>query len=436
MKKRLLDILFWSVISAAFIGPGTITTAASAGAGYGFTLVWALVFSTLACVVLQEASARLTLASGRNLGEAIRHRFFSVGLGGRSLAYLVLVSILLGCAAYEAGNILGAVAGAGLVFKISPFWLTLVIGIAAFMLLWFNRTDSLARILGFIVAFMGICFLSTAILIQPDLGSLFAGSCLPRAPSGSELLLIGLIGTTVVPYNLFLGSGLKHAQNMKEMRFSLTTAIVLGGIVSIAVLIVGSSITGEFSYESLSLQLSDSLGGWASWFFGFGLFSAGISSAITAPLAASITARSILSESESRKWGDQGPYFRGTWAAVLVIGVLFGVTEIQPIPAIILAQALNGIILPIVAVFLLLMVNDSGLLDSRAINPGWYNLLMGAIVFISILIGLTNVAKALSRVGLSLVHEDWILGTSLAVSLLISWPVIRWINKNRSIDKK
>ena len=73
--KRLLDVLFWSVISAAFIGPGTVTTAASAGAGYGFALLWALGFSTVACLVLQEASARLTLASGSDLGQALRRRF-------------------------------------------------------------------------------------------------------------------------------------------------------------------------------------------------------------------------------------------------------------------------------------------------------------------------------------------------------------------------
>ncbi len=71
MKNKLLNILFWSVISAAFIGPGTITTASKAGALFGFDLLWALVFSTFACLVLQEAVARLAIHSGTNLGEAI-----------------------------------------------------------------------------------------------------------------------------------------------------------------------------------------------------------------------------------------------------------------------------------------------------------------------------------------------------------------------------
>ncbi|RMD96348.1 MAG: divalent metal cation transporter, partial [Calditrichaeota bacterium] len=109
--NRLLNILFWSIISAAFIGPGTVTTAAKAGASYRFALLWALLFSTLACLILQEASARITIVSGRNLGQALRDQFHG-GVAGFAVLILVLGAIILGCAAYEAGNILGGVAGA------------------------------------------------------------------------------------------------------------------------------------------------------------------------------------------------------------------------------------------------------------------------------------------------------------------------------------
>ena len=97
--KRLLSILFWSVIAAAFIGPGTVTTAASAGAQFRYALLWALVFSTLATVVLQEASARVTVVSGYNLGEAIRAQFRGRAVGAVVLV-LVLGAIVLGNAAY------------------------------------------------------------------------------------------------------------------------------------------------------------------------------------------------------------------------------------------------------------------------------------------------------------------------------------------------
>ena len=81
--RRLVSILLWSAISAAFIGPGTVTTAAAAGAGYGMSLLWALLFSTIACLSLQEASARLTIASGKPLAQAIGEiNFFKIELGG------------------------------------------------------------------------------------------------------------------------------------------------------------------------------------------------------------------------------------------------------------------------------------------------------------------------------------------------------------------
>lgn len=427
VKSRFLNILFWAVLSAAFIGPGTITTAASAGTGFGFTLLWALVFSTLACVILQEAAARLTIASGDNLGQAIRKKMGRT-TAGRTTGYIILAAILLGCAAYEAGNILGAVAGASLVLNMPTAALALFIGIVAFLLLWFGSTKVIAQTLGGIVAVMGLCFLTTAIIMQPPIGEILSGALVPRLPTGSELLVIGLIGTTVVPYNLFLGSGLKHTQSITEMRFSLTTAVILGGLISMAVLIVGTSISGDFTFEALSQSLGTTLGAWAALFFGIGLAAAGISSALTAPLAAALTAQSMLGNEANSRWDQKGSYFRSVWALVLLIGVIFGVTQIQPVPAIILAQALNGLILPVVAIFLLLMMNNSHMLDQLHINTGWYNILMGIIVFITMIIGLTNVAKALTQViDASLVNEQYILYASIVISAVISWPVIRTI---------
>lgn len=427
LKNRLLNILFWSVLSAAFVGPGTITTAASAGANFQYTLLWALLFSVIACILLQEAAARLTLVSGQNLGETIVRRFNN-SFSGKTLSYLVLTAILLGCAAYEAGNILGAVAGASLLLDISTPVLTLLIGGSCIILMWFASTQQIAKILGAVVAIMGICFLTTAILKQPPLPDLVSGLTIPSMPRGSELLVIGLIGTTVVPYNLFLGSGLVHTQNLKEMRISLTSALVLGGIVSMGVLVAGSYIAGSFSYEALAQTMSAELGSWASAFFGIGLCAAGFSSALTAPLAAALTARSIRGYQSPKQWGDQSMRFRGIWLLVLAIGIIFGVLQLQPIPAIILAQAFNGFVLPFVAVFLWLMVNDAQLLDESQINSTLANIGMGIVVFITLVLGLTNLAKAITRLWeISLVNQRVIFIGALLVAALLYWPVIKTI---------
>lgn len=432
MKNRILHILFWSVLSAAFIGPGTITTAASAGTDFGYILLWALVFSTLACVVLQEASARLTAVSGKNLGQAIRHKM-STTLIGKITVYLILTAILLGCAAYEAGNILGGVAGAALILEIPTTVLALAMGSIAFFILLFGSTQTIAQILGGIVAVMGICFLTTAFITQPEWREILGSAFFPRMPTGSELLVIGLIGTTVVPYNLFLGSGLKHNQSLQEMRFSLTTAVVLGGLISIAVLVVGTTISGEFSFDKLADSLGTQLGSWASIFFGIGLAAAGISSALTAPLAGALTAQSMLGDENNKRWKSGGRYFRATWISILAVGIIFGVTQIQPVPAIIMAQALNGFILPVVAIFLLVMMNNRGMLKKAHINSHGYNILMGLIVFTTLIIGLTNMARALSQaLDVTLVHEQYILLTSIAIALLAVWPVVKTIRMYRN----
>jgi len=119
VKQRLINILFWSVIAAAFIGPGTVTTAASAGAGFGYALIWTLIFSVAACYVLQEASARITAVSGINLGQAMRQEYSST-IPGKAITWLALIAIVTGCAAFEAGNILGAVAGIGIITDAIP----------------------------------------------------------------------------------------------------------------------------------------------------------------------------------------------------------------------------------------------------------------------------------------------------------------------------
>lgn len=428
MKQRFLNILFWSVLAAAFIGPGTVTTAASAGAGFGYALIWALVFSTIACYVLQEASARLTLVSGFNLGEAMKQEFSST-LPGRMAIMLALISIVLGCAAYEAGNILGAVSGLILLFEIPQYLFVLAIGVLAWIILWFGTIERIALLLGIVVAIMGLCFLSTALLMEHSLGDLFRSSVIPSAPAGSELLVLGLIGTTVVPYNIFLGSGMKHNQSAGEMKLSMAVAIGLGGLISIAVLLVGTSIAGSFSFEALSEALTSQLGGWAAVLFGVGLFSAGLSSSLTAALAASVTAKSILrDESSSAKWQADGIYFRSVWIGVLCIGLFFGIINVQPIPVIILAQALNGLILPVIAVMLIILINHSRLIPKAFQNSILYNTFTGVIVFLTVVIGVNNVFRALSRAfELALVDEILILISAAVISLLITWPVIKKI---------
>jgi Mn2+/Fe2+ NRAMP family transporter len=392
--NRLLSVLLWSILAAAFIGPGTVTTAALAGSRFGPALLWALTFSTIACVVLQEAGARLTLASGRDLGQALRRRFGG-GWRGIAILFLVLGAIVVGCAAYEAGNILGGVSGAALAVDLPRPFLTLASGLVAGLLLWFNKPKTVAHLLGVLVAVMGVAFLCTAVLLRPGTVALARGATVPSLPVGSAVLALGLVGTTVVPYNLFLGSGLARGQTLREMRFGLAVAVGLGGLISAGVLIVGTAVGGEFSFPALAAVLSERLGEWARSLFAAGLLSAGLSSAVTAPLAAALTARSLFASADTDpRWNDRSWRYRAVWLLVLTVGLGFGLSGVRPIPAIIVAQALNGVLLPLVAVFLLLAVNDRSLMGDAAANGRLANLIMGAVVAVSLLLGAGGLLRA------------------------------------------
>jgi len=394
--KRLLNILLWSVIAAAFIGPGTITTAARAGSDFRFALAWALLFSVFACLVLQEASGRITVVTGKELGQAIRGRFASSRLGA-SVPVLAAVGIILGCAAYEAGNLLGGVAGMRLIVDVSPALLTLAAGVGAALLLATGSTRWIARALGVLVAVMGVAFLVTAIRLEPDLGELLTGLLVPRIPVGSTVLVLALVGTTVVPYNLFLGSALARDNDLGEMRWGLAVAVIGGGIISLGVLVVGSALGGGLEYERLAAVLGDRLGRGAEASLAIGLFAAGFTSAITAPLAAAITARSLFGEKDDPCWAAGSLRYRAVWLGVLVTGMAFGIADVRPIPVIILAQAFNGLLLPLIAVFLWIAMNDLDLLGEDGVNSIVQNVVMGAVVLICIGLGVRGLWAAVTR---------------------------------------
>ena len=424
MKNRLLNILFWSVISAAFIGPGTITTASKSGALFGFDLLWALAFSTVACLILQEAVARLAIQSGTNLGEAIS-RYFKEGSTRVMVLVLVIGAIIIGSAAYEAGNILGAVAGLDFIVDIKVWVAVSIIGLVAIIALTQPSVQRIAHFLGFIVAVMGIAFFTTAVRLKPSIAGIIKGSLIPSIPdsAGSGLLILGLIGTTVVPYNLFLGSGItRKEQSIREMRIGLSIAIIFGGLISMSVLIVGSFVSGEFSYEALILTLRSKLGAGAGLIFGIGMFAAGLSSAITAPMASAVTARGLFSNKKPAAWEPGSLNFKLIWGLVLLTGIVFGISGLKPVPVIIIAQALNGLILPFIAIFIVIVVNDPDIMGRKYLNGLFSNILLFIVVLVTLILGITNVAKAAGGV-----FPGWKLtGNNLTpVYLIISIAV--WI---------
>ncbi len=378
------------LVTAAFIGPGTLTVCTLSGASMGFSLVWVLVVATFVTILLQEMAARIGLVTQNGLGEALRSNinqpFFR-----SSAILLVFTAIIIGNAAYEAGNISGAALGLEGIFGKSMSW-PLLIGLVSLIILSVGKTKVLERILIGLVFTMSLVFIVTAVLAKPDIMSLAKGF-IPSINSSNQLSVLALIGTTVVPYNLFLHASTiknkwKNNSQLRDVRIENSVAIILGGVISTAIVITsastiyGSDISGM---NEMAKQLEPLLGNWAKVFLTVGLFAAGVSSSITAPLAAAFTAKGIFGWSK----GVTDPRFRIVWFVVLLSGVVISVGGFKPIRIIQVAQIANGILLPIIVFFLLYLCNKRNLLGAY-VNNTWQNALGILVIAMSLIISLRS----------------------------------------------
>ncbi|MFN1834576.1 Nramp family divalent metal transporter [Balneola sp. MJW-20] len=388
-----------TLVAAAFIGPGTVTVCTLAGVRSGYLLLWALLFSTLATIILQEMTGRLGLVTQQGFGEAIRSQLKNPVIRLLGII-LVLSAIVIGNAAYEGGNLSGAVLGweelfsaltvyaGGMNIKLTP----LIIGGIAFILLWQGNFKYILGFMTGLVVVMSVVFVTTAIMIKPDIAEIFKGLFLPRVYEGDLITVIALVGTTVVPYNLFLHASTiqeKYSEksDLKAMRIENAVGILIGGFISICIVITSAGAFSGMgatvsSASDMAAQLEPLLGSWAGMFMGLGLFAAGISSAITAPLAAAYAAKGIM----GWKGNNRTTGFRLVWITILLIGIISSSLSLNPVQLIEFAQIANGILLPVVAVFLLYIMNRSEVLGGLK-NSAIQNILGLLVVLIAILLG-------------------------------------------------
>ncbi|MEC3907806.1 Nramp family divalent metal transporter [Tamlana sp. 2201CG12-4] len=402
MKHIFKNIGPGPLVAAAFIGPGTVTVCTLAGVGFGYALLWAMVLSVVATIVLQEMTARLGIISQKGLSRIIREEIKHPVLKIIAIV-LILSAIVLGNAAYEAGNISGGVLGLEAIIGVQSInfngfsfnLLSFLIGAIAFGLLYIGNYKILEKVLVSLVILMSLAFLLTAIITKPNISEILKGAFVPNISKGNLLTVIAIIGTTVVPYNLFLHASLvkekwKNVNDLQLARKDTFIAIVLGGLVSMCIIISAASIqtTDIQSVTDLAQGLEPLFGSFAKYFLAVGLFAAGITSAITAPLAAAYVANGCLGWTTNMK----SARFRFVWAFIIILGILVSSLGIKPIKIIKFAQVANGILLPVIAAFLIWVMNKSSVLGSHK-NTLKQNIFGFIILLISILLSLATLNK-------------------------------------------
>lgn len=386
------------MVAAAFIGPGTVTTATLAGGNFGFTLLWAVAFSVIATLVLQEMTCRLGVVGQLGLGDAIVQKTQSRGLYIPAAA-LVICAIFIGNAAYEAGNITGAAVGLPTFSVMDINLWGVFIGAVAFLLLASGKFRLIEHVLVGLVVCMALVFVGTAVVVAPPFLEILKGLITPTLPENGILVIIGLIGTTVVPYNLFLHAATlkRHAADgvtLAEARRDITISVLGGGLITLCIVITAAAaLHGSgapvVSLNDLAPTLQPLLGDSSSTFLAIGFLAAGLSSAITAPLAAAYAVTEIVQLRPELK----NRVFRWTWQSVIIAGVLFASLSLKPLQLILLAQIANGALLPVIALFILWVSNDKTLLREHS-NNRIQNLLGCAVVGITLVLGLRSILLA------------------------------------------
>ncbi|MCI2803301.1 Nramp family divalent metal transporter [Staphylococcus pettenkoferi] len=387
------------IITASFIGPGTVTTMTQSGAGFGYSLLWAVVFSVIATIVVQEMIIRLSLVTREGLGEAIQS-LLQHKVGKFILVWFILIVVTLGCAAYISGDLIGTSLGAAYLLHLPKHVVAPIIGIIILLIGVLGNYDFLEKVMIVLMVIMGLIFITTMILVQPDVGAIFKGALVPTVPNGSMLTVIALIGTTVVPYNFFIHSTAVHERfhSIKALRFArwdTVLSITIGGIISAAILISAATlIRGEevSSVIQIARPLEPILGQAAPYAMSIGLFAAGLSSALASPTGAAATISSLL----GWKGGMSSKKYKTVFACIIIVGIISSALGFEPLQVVLVAQALNGMILPIVAIVIFIIVNRRGLLGDYVNNWKW-NVIGGLVVAVITFLGGYSLVDAVAQ---------------------------------------
>jgi Mn2+/Fe2+ NRAMP family transporter len=288
-----------------------------------------------------------------------------------------------------------------MVTSVSQKYWVAIISLIAIFILSRGKYKLVEKFLIFLVFLMSVSFLSTLVIIKPNFLSILKG-IIPSFPKNSLYLVLALVGTTVVPYNLFLHSSAvkekwKSIAHLKEVKKDLLLSITLGGIISASIVITsavafyGKGVSLESGIQ-LGQQLKPLFGSFTNFLFGLGFFAAGMSSALTAPYAAAFASSGVL----GWKGGHNSKGFKGVWLGVIVAGLIVAYLRaafnINPLSIIIFAQVANGFVLPVASIFLLFVLNNRQKMG-KLVNNIKQNILGSLIILIVSFLGLWNIIK-------------------------------------------
>lgn len=344
---------------------------------------------------MQGMAARLGIVTQMGLAQNLVKDFENRPVLRNLLCGLVAVAITIGGFAYMSGDLTGTAIGISALTGISTRIIAPVWGFCILLLLSFagDALKYLEKLLGACVIIMAVVFLVTMFVVKPDLGKLLAG-CVPNIPKGGLMTCLSLIGTTVVPYNMFL-----HAASAKRTwhstddlplcRFGTNIPMIIGGIVTGAIMVTAATVMLGMPVRNamdMSIQLEPTLGTFAKPFMAIGLVAAGVSSAVCTPMGVSYVLAGLFGWKTNRS----DKRYTVTNFLVLITGIIVAGMGFNPIALIMAAQMVNGVVLPVVVGVTIYLTASRRIMGEFA-NSTLENVLGTAIFIISLILGVSSI---------------------------------------------
>ncbi len=382
-----------AIMSAAIIGPGTVTTASQQGALYGFTSLWILLVACVIAYFFQEPAMRISIGCKESVMVGVREHL------SPGVAKFLWIVIFVGSIAFQAGNLSGAsMALEYFVPGTSNLMWAVVMSLLAFIIVMLNRYKVIENVNQVLILMMVFAFVLTAFTSGPDIGDLVTEGFSFKIPGGNAVLAVSLLATTVTP-NLVLGYSAflrkKYADSQTPARDIKLAKADLGLNMFVTFLITGSIIvcsatvihpTGKeiTSAADMATQLVPLLGRFAGILFSIGLWAAAISSVLY-----HVSIHNTLFPTAFHV--DEDPKAKHNLAVVaavvLIPVILIAFLGQSPVQLIIAAQALNGIALPMVCVICWILCNKKDLLGTYANNLR-QNIVMGCVTVLTTIFAL------------------------------------------------
>ena len=379
---------------------GGIATYSVLGATTGFSLLWILPLTTVMLAIALEMAARMGAVSGQGLGDLIRDDF---GIRWTLVAMLVLIVANAASVVAEFAGIAGALE----IFGPSRFITVPLVAAAIWALVVFGSYRVVERVF-LSVAVVFLAYIVGAFVVEPNWGEVGRALVSPHLPAEPSqlLLMIAVVGTTVTPYMFFylqasvaekgLGAEELPLERADALVGALWTNVIAVFIVIVtAVTLFGSGLKITTAGDA-AVALRPVAGGLAEGMFAFGLFGASVLAATVIPLTTSYAVcESFGWESGISRKFSEAPVFMSLYTALIVIGALVVLIPGLPLIGVIVAsQNLNGILLPIILIFMLRLVNNPRIMGRYA-NPRWLNVLAWALTGLIIVLTLALFGSAL-----------------------------------------